>query len=163
MRTFHYGSTHKKDEAYMRKMCHEGWAATGLVEGVWTFEKCEPDQYVYRVCYLRGMSGRQIAELIAEYEKKGIEFVSRYSFWAIFRSTESFEIYAGEDEKRICEKIYSPMPKGAAASWIILAVSLFLAFRISGFFLVLAALAGIYGAICTWLAISYDKLLKALK
>lgn len=163
MRTFHYCSTHKQDEAYMQKMCHQGWAVTGLAEGVWTFEKCEPDQYVYRVCYLRGMSKEQIAELIAEYAGKGIEFVSRYSFWAIFRSTESFEIYTGGDEKRICEKIYSPMPKGAAVSWIIFAISLFLAFRISGFFLVLAALAGIYGTICTWLAVSYYKLLKALK
>lgn len=145
MRTFHYCSTHKEDEAYMQKMCHEGWAATGLVEGVWTFEKCEPDQYVYRVCYLRGMSKEQIAKLVAEYAGKGIEFVSRYSFWAIFRSTETFEIYAGGDEKRICEKIYSPMPKGATVSWITFAISLFLAFGISGFFLVLAVLAGYTG------------------
>lgn len=163
MKTFHYCATHKEDEAYMQQMCHEGWAATGLVEGVWTFEKCEPDQYVYRVCYLRGMSGRQVAELAAAYAGKGIEFVSRYSFWAIFRSTEYFEIYTGEDEKRICERIYSPMPKGAVISWLIFALSVLLALRISGFFLALAALAGLYGAICTWLAVSYYKLLNTLK
>lgn len=162
MRTFRYCSTHKEDEAYMQRMCHEGWAATGLIEGLWTFEKCEPDQYVYRVCYLRGMSKGQIAELTAAYAEKGIEFVSRYSFWAIFRSTEHFELYTGEEEKRICEKIYSPMPKGAAVSWCASAIGLFLAFRVSGAFLALAALAGIYGAVCTWLAASYHKLLKTL-
>ena len=36
MKKFNYTMNHKADEAYMAKMCHEGWAATSLVEGVWT-------------------------------------------------------------------------------------------------------------------------------
>ena len=147
----------------MQKMCHEGWAAVRLMEGIWTFEKCEPDQYVYRICYFRGMNKKQIAELITEYDRKGIEFVSKYSFWAIFRSTKYFEIYTGEEEKKICEKIYSPMPKGAVISWMAFLISLLLAFKISIFFLILMVLIGIYASICTWLAVSYCKQLKALK
>lgn len=54
---------HKADEAYMAKMCHEGWAAASLVEGVWTFEPCRPDQYTFRVCYLRGKSKADVEEL----------------------------------------------------------------------------------------------------
>ena len=43
MNTFHYSMNHRADEAYMARMCHRGWAATRLVEGVWSFEPCRPD------------------------------------------------------------------------------------------------------------------------
>lgn len=57
MKKFNYTMNRKADEAYMAKMCREGWAATSLVEGVWTFAPCKPGQYTFRVCYLRGKSG----------------------------------------------------------------------------------------------------------
>ena len=60
MKKFNYTLNHKPDEAYMAKMCGAGWAATRLVEGVWTFEPCRPNQYVYRVCYLRGKRGAEV-------------------------------------------------------------------------------------------------------
>lgn len=34
MKKFNYTLNHKADEAYMAKMCHAGWAAASLVEGV---------------------------------------------------------------------------------------------------------------------------------
>lgn len=93
MKTFHYPLNHKADEAYMARMCHQGWAATRLVEGVWTFEPCRPDQYVYRVGYLRGKSRAEVAALKAALAARGIAFVSRYSFWAIFRSEQDTRCY----------------------------------------------------------------------
>lgn len=60
MKKFNYTMNHKADEDYMAKMCHEGWAATSLVEGVWTFEPCKPDQYTFRVCDLRGKSNAEV-------------------------------------------------------------------------------------------------------
>ena len=63
MKKFNYTLNHKLDEAYMAKMCGAGWAATRLVEGVWTFEPCRPNQYVYRVCYLRGKRGAEVEDL----------------------------------------------------------------------------------------------------
>ena len=77
-------SHHRRDEAYMARMCHEGWATARLVEGFWTFEPCRPDQYVCRVCYLRGKSGAEVEALRRALAAQGIEFVSRYSFWAVF-------------------------------------------------------------------------------
>ena len=68
----------------MARMCHEGWAAARLVEGFWTFEPCRPDQYVCRVCYLSGKSGAEVEALRRALAAQGIEFVSRYSFWAVF-------------------------------------------------------------------------------
>lgn len=118
MKKFNYTMNHKADEAYMAKMCHEGWAATSLVEGVWTFEPCKPDQYVYRVCYLRGKSAAEVEALKNKLAAQGIEFVSHYSFWAIFRSEHDFRLYAPEEELAVCESIYRPMPIGSVLSWL---------------------------------------------
>ena len=75
-----YTMNHRADEAYMAQMCHDGWAATSLVEGIWTFEPCKPDAYTFRVCYLRGKSYAEIEKQKQNLAKNGIEFVSRYSF-----------------------------------------------------------------------------------
>ena len=162
-KTFKYCGTHKGDENYMQEMCAKGWAAVRQEEGFWTFEKCEPNAYCYRICYLRGKSRQEIETLKKKYAAEGIEFVSRYSFWAIFRSTRDFQLYSAEEEREICRKMYAPMPAGAAISWLIFGGSIFPACRISFFFFILTVLAGIYGSICTWLAVSYHKLLKSLR
>ncbi len=154
---------HKADEAYMAKMCAEGWAATSLVEGVWTFEPCKPNQYVYRVCYLRGKSEKEVETLKAKLAAEGIEYVSRYSFWAIFRSEHDFALYKGEEELAICESIRRPMPFGATISWIMCAVSVFLAIKISAWFAVLSVLLAVYAFICTCLAVSYGRLIRSIK
>ena len=162
-RTFHYCATHREDEAYMQKMSAEGWAARSLVEGFWTFEPCQPGEYCYRICYLRGKSAREVEALKQEYATRGIRFVSRYSFWAIFRSREAFELYTPAQELEICRKIYAPMPIGAVLSWALFAAGVFLAGRYSPFFWIPTALIGLYGAMCTWLAVSYRKLLNRMK
>ncbi len=147
----------------MAKMCAHGWAATSLVEGVWTFEPCKPNQYVYRVCYLRGKSEKEVEVLKAKLAAEGIEYVSRYSFWAIFRSEHDFTLYEGEEELRICESIRRPMPFGAAISWILCAVSVFLAVKVSTWFAVLSLFLAVYALVCTCLAVSYGRLIRSLK
>ncbi len=147
----------------MAKMCAEGWAATSLVEGVWTFEPCKPGQYTYRVCYLRGKSDKEVEELKTKLAAEGIEYVSRYSFWAIFRSEHDFKLYKGKEELEICESIRRPMPAGAAISWILCAASVIPAVKISAWFSVLAVLLAVYALVCTCLAVSYAKLIRSLK
>ncbi len=119
MKRFNYTLNHRADEAYVKKMCDQGWTTKSLVEGIWTFEPCKPGQYVYRVAYLRGKSKDEICVLKTSLEKEGIEYVSRYSFLAIFRSEYDFELYKGKEELKICEKIRRPMPYGAIISGIV--------------------------------------------
>ncbi len=111
MKKFNYTMNHKADEAYMAKMCAEGFAATSLVEGVWTFEPCRPNQYVYRVCYLRGKSEKEVETLKAKLAADGIEYVSRYSFWAIFRSEHGlrFSLYCSEFMRLYAPALRYPM------------------------------------------------------
>lgn len=137
MKKFHYTGNHKADEAYMAKMCHAGWAATGLIEGVWTFVPCSPDQYRFRVCYLRGKRKAEVEALKRTLVAQGIEFVSRYAFWAIFRSVHEFQLYTPEEEYRICADIRRPMLLGSVLSWLGTDAMLVLAKRFSIWLLVM--------------------------
>ena len=163
MKKFNYTMNHKADEAYMTKMCHEGWAATSLVEGVWTFEPCEPDQYTFRVCYLRGKSSAEVEELKRSLAVQEIEFVSRYSFWAIFRSTHDFALYTPEEELAIIEKIRRPMLVGGPLTWLAFLAGLLLAIKVSAWFSILCVLLAVYAVMCTCLGISYTRLTRRLR
>ena len=160
--TFRYCSTHKADEAYMQQMCSRGWAAERLVEGFWTFRECEKGQYCFRVCYLRGKSKAEVEALKREYAARGIQFVSRYSFWAIFRSPEPFCLYSPRQELAICRQIYAPMPIGAGISWLLFLLGLLGSLFLSPWLWILTLAAGLYGAMCTWLGLSYRRLLRQL-
>ena len=163
MKKFNYTMNHRADEAYMAKMCHEGWAVTSLVEGIWTFEPCKPGQYTFRVCYLRDKSNADVEKLKRSLAAKGIEFVSRYSFWAIFRSNHDFALYTPEEELAIIEKIRRPMLVGSVLSWIAFAVFLLIALKVSVWFGILCVLLAIYAGMCTCLSISYTRLTHRLR
>ena len=163
MRTFHYSLTHKADEAYMAKMCHRGWAVVRLVEGVWTFAPCKPDQYVFRVCYLRGKGRAETQALKRALAADGITFVSRYSLWAIFRSEHDFQLYTPEGELAVCKAIRRPMPAGSALGFLALLAFLYLTAAVSAWFCIRAVLCGIYAAMCTALLLSYTRLIHSLR
>lgn len=163
MKRFNYTMNHKADEAYMAQMCHAGWAATRLVEGVWTFVPCEPDQYTFRVCYLRGKSRAEVEELKRSLAAKGIAFVSRYSFWAIFRSEHDFRLYTPEEELSLCEAIRRPMLVGSVLSWIVFAVLVVLAVSVSAWLCIPAVLVCVYAAMCTCLGLSYTGVIRTLR
>ena len=146
-----------------QKMCHEGFAATSLVEGIWTFEPCEPDKYTFRVCYLRGKSSAEVEQIKKSLAEKGIEFVSHYSFWAIFRSEHDFRLYSPEEELEICETIRSPMLPDSVLSWIAFIAFLLLTINVSGWFCILCVLTAVYAAMCTVLRISYTRLIRRLR
>ena len=163
MKKFNYTMNHRADEAYMARMCHEGWAATRLVEGVWNFEPCRPDQYTFRVAYLCGKTDAEVEQLKRELAARGIEYVSRYAFWAIFRSEQPFELYTPEEEVALCERIRRPMIAGSVLSWLAVLVMLLLALRVSAWFWVPGVLVAIYAGVCTCLLISYTGLLRKLR
>ena len=161
-KTFRYCPTHKEDERYMQQMCSQGWAAVRLQEGFWTFESCQKDQYCYRIGYLRGMNREAVQQWIDMLAAQEIEFVSRYSFWAIFRSEHPFELYTPETERKICRKMFAPMPIGALISWIVCAVLILLCLKTGPLFAIPAAISGFYGGMCSWLGWSYYQLLKEM-
>ena len=162
MKTFHYTMNHRADEAYMAKMCQAGWAAVRLVEGVWTFERCTPGRYTYREAYLRGKSAAEIEQYKQALAARGIEFVSRYSFWAIFRSEQDFQLYTPAEEQDVCLRIRRPMLIGSVLCWLVAAALVWLALAVSAWFWVPGVLLAAYAGMCSCLAVSYTKLLRTL-
>lgn len=162
MTRFNYTMNHKADEAYMAEMCHKGWAAKGLVEGFWRFEPCQPDEYVYRMAYLRGKSAAEVEVLKQELAVRGIEFVARYSFWAIFRSRAEFQLYTPEEELAVCKRIRAPMVGGSLIGWLVFLLSLWLAANASGWFGLLSVVSGLYATLCSCLLGSYSGLIQRL-
>lgn len=160
--TFRYNGNHLEDECYMQEMCRQGWAARSLTEGFWKFERCKPDEFCYRICYLRGKSRTEIETIKKEYAARGIEFVSQYAFWAIFRSRVPFRIYAADEELAVCRKIFAPMPIGAAVGWLVVLIGVLLALYVSPWAVVLALLAAVYGGIATYCGLSYRSLIQKL-
>ncbi len=130
---------------------------------MWTFEPCRPDQYVYRVCYLRGKSSAEVEGLKRTLAAKGIEFVSRYSFWAIFRSTHDFQLYAPDEELALCARIRRPMIAGGALSWVAFCALVLAAAMVSAWFYLPGILVGLYAFMCTALGISYTGLMRRLR
>ena len=162
MKTFNYTMNHKADEAYMARMCHKGWAAKSLVEGVWTFEPCKPDEYVYHEGYLRGKSSAEVEQWKQQLAARGIEFVSRYSFWAIFRSRGGFELYTPEEELAVCRRIRAPMVGGTVIGWLVFVLSIALARNASPWFALLSVVSAVYAGLCTALLCSYSRLISRL-
>lgn len=160
--TFRYNGNHLEDECYMQNMCRQGWAACSLVEGFWRFERCKPDEYYYRICYLRGKSRAETEAIKTEYAGRGIEFVSQYSFWAIFRSRSPFQLYAPEEELAVCKNIFAPMPIGAVIGWLVTLIGVLLALYASPWAAFLALLAAVYAGIVTYCGLSYWKLIQNL-
>ena len=163
MKRFNYTGTHKDDEAYMQKMCHEGMAAVRLVEGFWTFERCIPDQYTYRMAYVRGMSKEEIEQFKQECSEKEIEFVSKYSFWMIFRSVHFFDLYTDAEELKICEKIYGLMPAGTVVSFLFFILLSVLSFKVTCLLVIPAGLTAVYSLVCARCTYCYGHLLEELK
>ena len=100
-RVFRYCATHKEAESYLKEMCAQGWAATGVFEGLWTFEPCKPGEFTYRCASLRGKTVEQIEDMKETLAEREVEFVSRSPWWALYRSRKPFRIYRRTADARI--------------------------------------------------------------
>lgn len=147
----------------METMCRAGWAAAGLVEGVWTFVPCRPGQYTFRVCCLRGMDRAEVEALKRRLAAEGIEFVSRYAFWAIFRSQRDFRLYTPTEELALCRVVRRLMLLGSVLSWLACFALLGLAARAGVWTWIPAVIFAVYGGMCTCLGVSYTGLIREME
>ena len=86
------------EQAWLNDMCRNGWALKNFHMGVYTFESCQPGEYIYQVDLLPG-NGFQPSdpEGYAEFmDEVGIEVVCRWFRWVILRKQAAdgpFDIY----------------------------------------------------------------------
>lgn len=90
-----------KEIVWLNKMAAKGYAMTGFFAGFYTFEKCEPGEYVYQVDF-----GDRFFKVSNDYrefmEETGIEIVQTWGFWVILRKKAdegAFELYTDVDSQ----------------------------------------------------------------
>lgn len=84
-----------KETEWLNEMSRQGYALTGLCMGFYSFERCEPGEYVYQVDFTDGFFrvSSDYREFMAE---AGVELVCLWGYWVILRKRASegaFELY----------------------------------------------------------------------
>lgn len=92
------------EQSWLNEMCQQGWAVTKFFLGVYTFEPCQPGEYIYQVDLLPG-SGFQASDPDGYTEfmtETGVEVVCRWFRWIILRKRAEdgpFEIYTDAESQ----------------------------------------------------------------
>ena len=88
-----------KDEAFLNSMAKKGYAMRRFFLGFYTFEKCEPNEYTYRVDLIKDKSQKELEEYIELITETGAEYIQRWGVWAIFRKKGEFKLYTDVESK----------------------------------------------------------------
>lgn len=92
-----------KEELWLNEMSQMGWAMTGFFLGFYTFEPCEPGEYIYQIDLFtenkRHMSYSEYLSLIRE---SGAEYICRWGWWRFFRRRAElgdFQLYTDVESR----------------------------------------------------------------
>ena len=88
-----------KEEAFLNDMSAKGYAMKRFFLGVYTFEKCQPGEYTYRVDLISDKTVEQRNELYDLIRDSGGELVQTWGIWAIFRKKGNFELYTDPESQ----------------------------------------------------------------
>ena len=88
-----------KEEAFLNEMSGKGYAMKHFFLGVYTFEKCQPGEYTYRVDLISDKTVEQRNELYDLIRDSGGELVQTWGIWAIFRKKGNFELYTDPESQ----------------------------------------------------------------
>ena len=101
MKRFRFYFDKDAETVWLNNMVHQGWAVKHFFLGMYTFERCEPGEYIYQIDLLESAVGGN-----AEYETfmydMGIEVICRWGRWIFLRkkSVEGpFELYTDPASK----------------------------------------------------------------
>lgn len=88
-----------KEEAFLNEMSGKGYAMKHFFLGLYTFEKCQPGEYTYRVDLISDKTVEQRNELYDLIRDSGGELVQTWGIWAIFRKKGNFELYTDPESQ----------------------------------------------------------------
>lgn len=88
-----------KEEAFLNDMSAKGYAMKRFFLGLYTFEKCQPEEYTYRVDLISDKTVEQRNELYNLIRDSGGELVQTWGIWAIFRKKGNFELYTDPESQ----------------------------------------------------------------
>lgn len=111
---FHYFTifNHEKEEAFLRQRHKEGWKFTKVTGiGMYHFEKCDPEDYVYQLDFRNGTEADK-DEYLQLFSDCGWEYVFVFAGYSYFRKkasemTEDEEIFNDNTSKmEMMDRVY---------------------------------------------------------
>lgn len=92
-----------KEEIWLNDMVSQGWALSDFFLGLYTFKRCEKDEYTYRIDLMDDVvSTNKSMDYIKFVEDTGAEYVTSWFRWVFFRKKTSegeFVLYTDIDSK----------------------------------------------------------------
>jgi hypothetical protein len=98
------------EEIWLNELVGKGWALSNFFFGVYTFERCEENEFIYKIDLMDSFSGTKSSmDYIKFVEETGAEYVSSWGRWVFFRKPAiegPFELYTDVDSQiKVYEKI----------------------------------------------------------
>lgn len=97
---------YEQEEAYLRRMHQSGWKLDHVsLPGVYTFERCAPEDVVYKLDF-RPLRGESREAFLSMYQEYGWEYLQDLNDYSYFRKSaegaapEDLEIFS-DDESRL--------------------------------------------------------------
>lgn len=139
MTKYRYFLDAEKEAKWLNEMSGKGYALTGFCMGFYSFDRCQPGEYVYQIDFTEGMFSvtTDYREFMAE---TGVEIVCLWANWVILRKKAcegEFRLYTDAESSALYYAkvrnffkgivlleimcLFMNMPgalRGMAASWI---------------------------------------------
>lgn len=90
-----------KETQWLNKMAEKGWAMKHFFIGFFTFEKCQPNEYIYQIDFVNSF-GHVTEDYQSFMEESDIEIVQSWGYWTILRKQSvkgSFDLYTDLDSQ----------------------------------------------------------------
>ena len=84
---------------WLNEMCAQGWAMTNFFAGFYSFDKCQPGEYIYQVDIQDtfGKAPNDYRELMKEVD---VEIIQNWGYWILLRKKAAdgeFELYTDNE------------------------------------------------------------------
>ncbi|MDE6729984.1 MAG: DUF2812 domain-containing protein [Oscillospiraceae bacterium] len=97
-------SDYEKEEAYLTEMHRTGWKLKNISYGIYTFEKCEPENVIYRLDFAEDKE-KDLSCYIAMFGEYGWEYIQDVNGYSYFRkrtnrlAEEDTEIFSDSESR----------------------------------------------------------------
>ncbi len=87
------------EEDFLNNMSKRGYELVDFFLGFYTFKKCEPNEYTYRVDLIGNKNREELEDYMEILKDSGAILIRRWGSWATFKKRGEFELYTDKDSQ----------------------------------------------------------------
>lgn len=88
-----------KEEEFLNTISKRGYELVNFFLGFYTFKKCDPNEYTYRVDLIGNKNREELEDYMELLEDSGVVLIRRWGPWAIFKKKGEFELYTDKESQ----------------------------------------------------------------